>query len=306
MIDAAIRCHDADPDGALESTRAVLGVARSIADEPFLIGALVRIAIGSIGLRSARRVLGQSAPSEPALEQIQRVITDERAQRILVIPLRGERAVQAELLRRISEGELPISALSGDLKPGVVVPRPADSPFNELWFDYQITVSLDWTNDAVDIAKSPTVDQPARWRAWDAKIAEVRNSRLGIYTSTLPLLLVPALSASGTAFCRYQSELGATLVLIAAERHRLKSGDRPSSIEDIDRTILPVAPTDPYSGQPFRMAHRDGQLLVYSIGPNGKDEQGAYDQKRWPKGPDDVGARAWDVNLRSHPPAPKS
>ena len=38
MIDAAIRAHDGNPDGALESCSAILGAGRSIGDEPFLIG----------------------------------------------------------------------------------------------------------------------------------------------------------------------------------------------------------------------------------------------------------------------------
>ena len=53
------------------------------------------------------------------------------------------------------------------------------------------------------------------------------------------------------------------------------------------------------------MEHRDGQLFIYSIGPNRKDEHGAYDPKRWLKGgPDDVGASTWDVPLRRRGPSP--
>ena len=118
MIDAAVRAHDGNPDGALESCSAILGAGRSIGDEPFLIGALVRIAIGSVGLRSARRVVGQTAPSEPALERIQHELTDEMAQQILVAPTaRGERAAYVELIapcRAWRAADEP--PLSGDLK----------------------------------------------------------------------------------------------------------------------------------------------------------------------------------------------
>jgi hypothetical protein len=47
------------------------------------------------------------------------------------------------------------------------------------------------------------------------------------------------------------------------------------------------------------MNHRDGKLVIYSIGQNCKDEHGEYDRKRWLMGDlDDVGAVAWDVSLR--------
>jgi hypothetical protein len=67
---------------------------------------------------------------------------------------------------------------------------------------------------------------------------------------------------------------------------------------------LPQAPPDPFNGKPFQLAHRDGQFLIYSVGPNGKDEQGNYDSTQWLKGgPDDIGTRAWDFDRRRQPPA---
>ena len=32
------------------------------------------------------------------------------------------------------------------------------------------------------------------------------------------------------------------------------------------------------------MEQRDGQLVIYSIGPNRKDEHGAFEQRRWLQG----------------------
>ena len=302
VVDSAVRAHDGDLDGALDSCRAILGAGRSIGDEPFLISGLVRIAIGSVALQSARRVLGQGEPSEVALARFQATVLDELAEPLLVSPMRGERAAYTELILRVSEGELPISALSGDAKPPQSIPRPSDSPWTKLWFDYQIAVYLEWMNKAVSIVQAPAAEQPPRWKAWQANVDAVRRTQIGLYTATLPILLCPGLEASGTALSRYQADLGATAILIAAERHRRKTGAWPASIEAIDPSILRDAPVDPYSGQPFRMEKGDGMLVIHSIGPNGKDERGDYDPKRWPKGGrDDVGARAWDAALRRRP-----
>ena len=250
-------------------------------------------------MQSVRRSLAQGEPSDWALEQLQVVLLDELAQPLLVIPLRGERAAYSELIRRVGHGELPISALSGNADSLRSIPNPADSPWTKLWFDYQITLSLEWLNEAIAIGKSPPAEHAARWRAWQAKIDRIRLSQFERFTAVLPILLSPAAPAAGTAFLRYQSELGATVILIAAERHRRKEGKWPAAITAIDHGFLPSAPVDPYSGGPYHMEHRDGQLWVYSIGPNGQDEHGEYDPKRWPElGHDDVGAHAWDVALR--------
>ncbi len=115
-------------------------------------------------------------------------------------------------------------------------------------------------------------------------------------------MLTPATRAASTAFCRSQAELAATAILIAAERHRRKTGKWPATIKEIDSNILPSPPVDPFTGKPFRMEYHDGQIVIYSIGLNGQDEHGKYDPKLWIKGgPDDVGARAWDVRLRGRP-----
>ena len=52
--------------------------------------------------------------------------------------------------------------------------------------------------------------------------------------------MMPHMPSAAEAFSRYQTELGTHLVLIAAERHRRKTGAWPSSVEVIDRGILPA------------------------------------------------------------------
>jgi hypothetical protein len=307
IADTAIRAHDGDIDGALDSCRANLCTARSIGDEPFAISHLVRIAIGLVAMKSTRRVLALGEPSDAALARLQTLILDELDQPLLLHSLRGERATLIELIRRLGTGEVPISALSEGvpkLDPGAS--RSTIAPWGRLWFDHQRAVALEWMNEAVAIARRPAAERPALWAAWEAKRDRFRRSRFGIYAAPLPLLLMPALFTASSAYSRYQCELGATAVLLAAERHRRKAGDWPASIEAIDPGILPGAPVDPYSGRAFRMERRDGRLFIYSIGPNRKDEHGAYDPRKWTKGTtdDDVGAVGWDVPLRPQSPPP--
>src|SRR5260370_28078443 len=95
-------------------------------------------------------------------------------------------------------------------------------------------------------------------------------------------------------------------MLVAAERHWPKAGDWPATIDAIGPEILPNPPVDPFSGRPFRIARRGGRFVVYSIGPDQKDEQGAYDRKKWQNGgPYDVGAGGCDVSRRRLRPRPE-
>lgn len=295
--DAAIRAHDGDIDGALDSCRAILGVGRSIGDEPFLISGLVRIAIGGVALNATRRVLGQGEPSDAALAKLQALVLDELSQPLLLQGIKAERATMDEIIRRIADSELPVSSLSGNPTPGERFPRM--SPWGKVLFDNQRAVGLEWMHELVAIARQPAFKQPPLVKAWEAEMARVQRTRLGPFVATIPLLMMPATKAVTQAHARYQCELGAMAIVLASERHRRKTGRWPESITAIDRAILAQTPVDPFSGQPFLLERRDGEFLVHSIGPDLEDDHGAYVPKLWMRGgPDDVGTGAWDLPLR--------
>jgi hypothetical protein len=216
--------------------------------------------------------------------------------------MRGERATLDELIRRVRDGELPIKALSDASAWSPDDPVPPMSIVGTLMFDHQRAVGLELMNDLQAAARVPSPGRRARWKAWQDEIDRTRRSRLSPFLAMLPLLAMPAMGVADTAVTRYEAALGASVILLAAERHRRKTGAWPESAAAIDRAFLAEEPLDPYSGEPFRVERRDGRFLVYSVGPNLKDEHGAYDPKKWrDEVEDDVGTGAWDPALRGRP-----
>jgi hypothetical protein len=198
---------------------------------------------------------------------------------------------------------MPIDALSdGGSKPSARTWARAIAPWGKLMFDHQRAVGLEWMNQAVAIARRPPAESRALWTAWESNITLSKRNYQGMFGATLPLLLMPAVASCVSAQNRYLSSLATTAILLGMERHRRKTGTWPISPSAIDPAVLPNAPVDPYSGESCRMERQGGQILVYSIGPNGIDEHGAYEPKRWGKGnSDDVGGSMWDVALRRRP-----
>jgi hypothetical protein len=301
--DAAIRIHDGDVEGSLDSCRAILNVGRSIGDEPFLVSQLVRVAIGGTATRAARRVLGQGEPSDAALGRLQDAFLDEADQPLLLYAVRGERASLVEAIRRVESGEISLLEVTGGPKGSASAMLNVAVSLARLVSGNQRSIALEWMNEAVAIARRPTAERTALWRHWEGQISAVVRTRFGRITAMLPLMVVPGMSSASAACQRYQADLSATAILIAAERHRRKTGQWPGSIAAIDRSILPNAPLDPFTGAPFKFEYHDGQLLIYSVGPNLEDNHGADEKKRgFQRGPDDVSARAWDVPLRAQKP----
>ena len=161
--DAALRAHDGDSDGALESCRAIVGVSRSIGDEPFLISQLVRVSIDELALISARRALGQGEPSEAALARIQVLLLDELAQPLILHAMNGERATLIEMLRRLSAGEISIGAIGGAGTPVSTGFRATIGAWLKPMFNHQQAIALEWMNEAVAIARRPAAERPQLW-----------------------------------------------------------------------------------------------------------------------------------------------
>jgi hypothetical protein len=299
-VDSALRAHDGDIDGALDSCRAIVATGRSIGDEPFLISHLVRIAITNVALKATSRVLGQGDPSDAALARMQELLLDELNQPLLVIGVKGERALSAETIRRVAAGEIAVSELSDSAGRSRTDAPAAVAPWEKLLFDYQQALSLDSLTKAVTIARQPARKRPSMWDAWEANRDRIVRDPVGKFTGSIAFAVTPALTAASAGFSRSETELGANAIMLAAERHRRKFGNWPDAVATIDRAILMSSPADPFSGRAYRLEQRGGRLFVYSIGPNGQDEHGEYNPRAWMReGPDDVGASAWDISLRA-------
>src|SRR6185312_4479431 len=141
----------------------------------------------NLAMNSARRVLGQGEPSDAALARLQSLILDELRQPLLLYGLKGERALMAELTRRIAAGEVPISALSDSgPKSAADLRGSAIAPWGKLLFDNQQAVSIEWTTAAIAIARHPAASRPPLWKAWEDRRERVRRTEFGPYLNTFP------------------------------------------------------------------------------------------------------------------------
>jgi hypothetical protein len=66
-----------------------------------------------------------------------------------------------------------------------------------------------------------------------------------------------------------------TVTAIAMKRSQLKHGNYPPDLNSLVPEFVPSVPFDPVDGQPLRYRPKaDGTFLLYSIGENGKDDNG--------------------------------
>ena len=97
---------------------------------------------------------------------------------------------------------------------------------------------------------------------------------LVLETTLLAKLLIPAESTFLYAIRRNEAILRGTQCLVALRRWQLEHDDPPPDLDTIVKAAgMSQVPTDPYSDRPMLMTTVDGRPVIYSVGPDGKDDR---------------------------------
>lgn len=73
---------------------------------------------------------------------------------------------------------------------------------------------------------------------------------------------------------RTDREIKQVEIAVALTRYRLAAGAYPERLDDLVPKYLSKVSLDPVDGQPMRYARKNGAAVVYSIGSDGKDDDG--------------------------------
>jgi hypothetical protein len=79
---------------------------------------------------------------------------------------------------------------------------------------------------------------------------------------------------------KLQARANGAVTWCAIERFRLKHGRLPDRLEELTPDFLEKVPVDPVNGSPLKYVRKgNGGYLIYSVGWNEKDENGAEVKK---------------------------
>jgi hypothetical protein len=276
-LDAVLRAHDGDVDGALASCRATLNTGRSVGDEPAVISQLQRLFCQRLAVHGLERALAQAEASEPALAAVQRALDEEGQQPLQLIAVRGERAIIHQFLAVTEAGRLD--------RPGYNIKSQTgsyrvDDAADAVRAHSAHAAYLRYLTELVEIAKLPPEQQAERLQ------------RPGLEPPPHSIKLLEALSKGGNEVetaRRFHADLGllrCAVAGVAAERYRRAHGRWPDRLEALVPDYLSAVPANPFDGRP----------LVYRRLPDGVVVEA-------PEGPKaDVSFRLWDADRRRQPP----
>jgi hypothetical protein len=266
QLEAHFKAARGDLRGALENVMALWRMAQHIGEEPFLVTALVSYAVDATAkdtLEHFLRTYPVTSDDLAVLEQWRPLPAGPR----LVRGFRMEEAASLSMFSQIADAE-DMGVLTGALVEGASVWPPNVSPLYRVFLlSDDVKTYRGFMRRFQQVAAQPYHEAKDRF----PQIAPGSGAPMGEVTR----LLLPSLVKSHVAAARTDAWQRLALLAIAAHRHRLEHGEFPATLSELGDNAGLLVPRDPFDGQPLRMVRRGDQLVLYSIGPDGKDDQGA-------------------------------
>jgi hypothetical protein len=228
------------------------------------------------------------------LKKVQELLEAEAAEPLLLVALRGDRALNHEYMHALKSRRATLSQVAGSTGGEKFVTDLA-SPSLAQGSHGRV---LRLMTEAVETAKLP----PER-QAEPAKELEAKLTRARVDHDVVIPLVIPSLQKIGESSRRLQAYLRCAIAGVAAERYRRDHGRWPAALGALTPDYLGAVPADPFDGQPLRYKRLADGLVVYSVGPDKEDNGGAMNRHNNRTPGTDMGFRLWDVDRRRQPAA---
>jgi hypothetical protein len=270
--EALVKAQSGDAPGAVEAVNASLNLSHSLDQEPFLISQLLSGSILIMSCRPLEWILCRTALSEEQLAQLGAALASSEATNRHLTGLMGQRALDNEFIRLAHEDPRKMAQLlhgsSNDANSES--PRGSGTGWRVIGFferDRNFYLRAMHTNILI-----ASVGPPASLSMTNAITDLMRQAAAGYYPYSS--LLLPGPVNEKDALVR--SHLRVALTAIAIERWRKANSDLiPQTLADLVPLWLPATPVDPFDGAPLRFKRLPKGYLIYSIGPDLQDDEGA-------------------------------
>jgi hypothetical protein len=262
------------PDAAWELAQVQLKFADSLRNEPILISFLVRLASIRTSCETIQRICKTASPNIEQYRNIESLLLDYEDRTPLVLALDGERLLCGEwafnLLKNGSFGQLSAStgAESG-LGEALLSLYSAFKPLSLADHAAYVRIMGNYTR----LVQSGSSDghSPNETSAMIRKVEQTR-SRLYVITS----ILEPAIGRVNELYAELIAQLRITRAGLALLQERKAQGAFPETLEELKIENL----DDPFSNEPLAYKPQEQGFIIYSVGPDQKDNGGNPKEKK--------------------------
>lgn len=263
ILEAHVRAHRGDAAGAADSIHTMFSLAGSLENEPILVSQLVRMAIDGMARQQIEDLLPHVEFADEDLRRWQADMRDIDYDVALRRSLMGERVLGLTVFHDpdgLSDG-------GGATILSLRLTRQED-----------LALYLRFMNRMVDAAERPWPAVRDEAAAIDGDLkSTIAGGGLARVRYAVTATMLPSLSAAVDSVGRNATANQAADAALAAELFRRRHGRLPANLEELVPEFLPAVPVDRFDGRPLQFTVREGECLIYSVGPDGVDGGGSLD-----------------------------
>jgi hypothetical protein len=263
-IDAVLRADKGEIKQALDECQSGIRFVQKTLDEPVLLDALVATGLRKFLQISFDRIaVGRDLDAATLAAWVNEMGPDQwRSRFIRCIP--GERALGIGVWLEVMKGSPEV--VKDFYGPGIF--RRAIGWLLRPLFKSQVLWAMSHYPDLEKISLRPYYEQ----REWFGK--HVRKDGSVSWHERLLEGLLPQLGSLFMKEATLEAMMLATRSGLACKIYKNHTGHYPENLEALVPDILPEVPIDPFTGKALIYKIQNGELLIYSLGSNQKDDGG--------------------------------
>lgn len=273
-IRASFLAGSGDGDKAFDCLKTALRVSICIKDEPSLVSSLVRIACDSLVIRTLTDIVKEHTPGAKHAAELEGLLAspDRKIDSALIID--GETVMFGIVIfNAILEDEnFPFG--------GDVLWSPIIRYFRRPLTKYDYIFFLD----------ASEVGEQYHEKKWFDPLSGQLRQQYTQKTEKIPAyctvsrMILPALTRFKLNTVKHHASINLTRIALALSVYKGKYGQFPASLEKLVPEFPEVLPLDPFTGKSFAYDRKGKSFLLYSMGPNMKDDGGKPQYTKKPDG----------------------
>jgi hypothetical protein len=292
-----IETRAGNPDDMLHTCAVSLALPRSLDHEPSLISDLIQAALYAISTDGLRRCLGLERPAvlgflpAGAAPEAPPLLPSTPACRALFLQL-GQIDPKASLHQAlVGERAVTLAVIDTTSRAAAAEKSPSQDKGADEGIDWgtlfaspegRQVVALD---EAVYLRVMAELIREADlpWREGQAPLAatEARIRALPAYCNIIKMFTPGFLALAARKRDQTAADLGRAQIALALVACHNETGQWPETLDQLHKVVGWDLPADPFSGKDF-VYRRDGEgWVLYSVGPNLKDDGGKGHSMVW-------------------------
>jgi hypothetical protein len=263
ILSALAKAGEGDSRGAVADLALVFRMAKHLND-PTLITFVAARAIERDGTRALEAILARATPRAEDLAPLA-AAGETHSREELVCVLRMEEAAASAFFATLSDPSSTRWLVKDADSPGIWLLK--GSFYRVFFLPGDLAAYHRTIRRFQELAERPYYQAQKELDAFERAF---KRHQGGILTR----LIMPAADKCILAAVHADSLRELRRLAVAVTAYREKNGEFPQRLDDLVPAHLAQAPLDPYDGQPLRLKRDGRDLILYSIGPDLRDDGG--------------------------------